>query len=307
MILDKANLDELALFDAAGFPARDGESPEDLRKRVKETLAVQEEFLTQLKENRKAIVFDEIELFHKDLIPEELTSEVEELTDNLYGFKVKHVAGFFLSGTVGLLWGGCLIGDPDTNFSVFLLRNGFKNKKRWLFYNRTELMAHELCHSVRQVLEEHTLEEYFAYQTSPSALRRYLGNCFIKELDAILFIIPALLLFVAELLHTLLWPNMHMIYFWILALLYPAYLFIRNAKARKCVKKAAKKLQSLGFSNVNAVLFRCTRTELEEIGNCKSNLEVEELLNKYRDTQLRWQVTLYRFRPDRIYHDVESI
>lgn len=307
MILDKANLDELALFDAAGFPARDGESPEDLRKRVKETLAVQEEFLTQLKENSKAIVFDEIELFHKDLIPEELTSEVEELTDNLYGFKVKHVAGFFLSGTVGLLWGGCLIGDPDTNFSVFLLRNGFKNKKRWLFYNRTELMAHELCHSVRQVLEEHTLEEYFAYQTSPSALRRYLGNCFIKELDAILFIIPALLLFVAELLHTLLWPNMHMIYFWILALLYPAYLFIRNAKARKCVKKAAQKLQSLGFSNVNAVLFRCTRTELEEIGNCKSNLEVEELLNKYRDTQLRWQVTLYRFRPDRIYHDVESI
>lgn len=307
MILSKENLEELALFDAAGFPARNGESPEDLRNRVKSTLDIQAAFLNKLAEDGKATVFDEIELFHQDLIPEELTSEVEELTDNLYGFKVKHVAGFFLSGTVGLLWGGCLIGDPDTNFSVFLLRNGFKNKKRWLFYNRTELMAHELCHSVRQVLEEHTLEEYFAYQTSPSALRRYLGNCFIRELDAILFIIPALLLFVAELLHTLVWPNMHMIYFWILALLYPCYLFIRNAKARRCVKKAAKNLQLIGLSNVNAVLFRCTRTELEEIGRCKGKLELEELLQRYQENQLRWQVTLYRFSQDRIYHEDESI
>lgn len=307
MILSKADLDELASFDAAGFPARDGETPEDLRNRVKNTFDIQEAFLTKLKEEGKATVFEEIDLFYQDLIPEELTAEVEELTDNLYGFKVKHVAGFFLSGTVGLLWGGCLIGDPDTNFSVFLLRNGFKNKKRWLFYNRTELMAHELCHSVRQVLDEHTLEEYFAYQTSPSPLRRYLGNCFIKELDAILFIIPALLLFVAELLHTLVWPNMHMIYFWIVALLYPIYLLSRNANARRCVKKAAKNLQSLGFSNVNAILFRCTRTELEEIGKCKNKLEVEELLNRYKDSQLRWQVTLYRFREDRIYNQIDAI
>ena len=76
-------------------------------------------------------------------------------------FAIDYVPGFYLFEKVGLLWGGCSIYDDETEMKVFLLRPAFKNKKRFLIYDRTELIAHELCHCARQVLHDHAIEEFF--------------------------------------------------------------------------------------------------------------------------------------------------
>ena len=170
----------IAGLDAAGFMPLPGESEADFIKRSEGILACHRDFEEMLEVQGKLTVFDFVEVKKEEKIPPEIMEQAGEVTWNLYRFKVSHVPGFFLSRAVGLLWGGCLIGDPDEHFSLFLIRNSFRKKERWLFYRRTELFAHELCHSMRMELHESTLEEYFAYQTSPSRLRRYLGNCFIR-------------------------------------------------------------------------------------------------------------------------------
>ena len=193
-----------------------------------------------------------------------------------------------------------MLSDPDENFSVLLLRNAFKKKSRFLSYTRDELLAHELCHSVRQSLCEITLEEYFAYQTSPSPLRRYLGNCFIRDLDAVLFVLPTLVLLAAVMVRDFAFHALPVWPFWILALVYPAFLLLRNARSRSIVKRAEKKLASFGVEDISPVLFRCTREELLALGKLESRQDFDQFRFEMAQQELRWKIINTRFIQEQI-------
>lgn len=285
----------LARLDASGFIPAPGESSRDFLARVSNSISRFSEFNQRLAEEGEAVVFDELLVKAADRIPDQLFDEAAEITGARYGFAIRHVPGFFLSRAVGMLWGGCLIGDPDEGFSVFLIRGAFRSRTKWLFYRRSELMAHELCHSARQPLLESTLEEYFAYQTSPSFLRRYLGNCFIHDRDAIIFIIPALVLLAAQLVQLLWWPPLPIWPFWILALAYPAYLLRRNQLSRNIVKRAEKHLRACGVEAPEAVLFRCTLEEIRDLGVISNRAALDEYSRRRAAVELRWQIIDYRF------------
>ena len=288
-------MDRLIALDAAGFLITPGEDAAGFLKRVEAVREVSAAFEKELASGEKIKVFDIFEVSADCRIPPEITGEVAGITEKLYGFAVHHVPGFFLSRAVGLLWGGCLIGDPDEHFSLFLIRNSFRKKERWLFYRRTELFAHELCHSMRMELHESTLEEYFAYQTSPSRLRRYLGNCFIRDWDAILFVIPALLLFTASIVRDFIYPSLWIMPFWILAFIYPLFLLFRNARSRRVVKRAGKRLRQFGVNDVEAILFRCTREELLQLGSLADRAEFDRYAADMAQKELRWKIILERF------------
>ena len=288
-------LRQATLLDAAGIIPGKYESAEDFFSRAQRSFDVQRQLSNALLTEGGATVFDEIEIRNELRADPAILEEAAEVTDKLYGFRVQHVPGFFLSGSVGLLWGGCLIGDPDLDLAVFFLRDSFRLRKKWLFYDRTELAAHELCHSARTAMNEAALEEYFAYQTSSSKLRRYLGNCFIRDYDALLFVIPALFLPAAQFLQITLLPELPVWPFWIFALIYPVYLLIRNQKARNVVNRARKALKRCQVEMADAVLFRCVPQELEEISRLKERCDLEEYVNRKGERELRWQVIARRF------------
>lgn len=287
-------LDRLIALDAAGFLVTEGENTEDFLQRIEDTEKVYADFENQLASGEKVMVFDQFEVTAADRISPELSGEAAGITADLYGFSVTHVPGFYLTRQVGLLWGGCLIGDPEQNFAVFLLRNAFRKHRRFLNYRREELLAHELCHSVRHVMSEPSLEEYFAYQTSPSPLRRYMGNCFISDKDALFFLLPVMLLPIVEVVRALwLWWFPTWI-FWILAVVYPLFLLWRNHRSRSLVNRARKVLKSAGINQCEAVLFRIYPDEMEEI----SRLELEDVdsyAEKKSGVSLRWKVIYERF------------
>ena len=287
-------LEKLAELDAAGFLIRENEQAEDFLQRVSDISGTYEAFDAELAANDQVVVFDTFSVSAADRISPELPEEAAAITGDLYGFAVRHVPGFYLTKQIGLLWGGCLIGDPDANFAVFLLRNAFRKHRRFLNYRREELLAHELCHSVRHVLEEPLLEEYFAYQTSPSPLRRYLGNCFISDKDAWGFLLPVMLLPVAELLRALWNPEFPSWIFWIMAAVYPLFLLVRNHLSRKLVAGARRVLRSAGVEKCEAVLFRCTPEELDELGKCDP-AALAGWMEQKAAQQVRWQVIKYRF------------
>ena len=285
----------IAELDAAGFMPLPGESEKEFIARADGILACHRDFDEALETEGKLTVFDFAEVTKEEKIPPEIIAQAGDVTWDLYRFRIAHVPGFFLSRSVGLLWGGCMIGDPDERFSLFLVRNSFRTRERWLFYRRTELFAHELCHSMRMELHETSLEEYFAYQTSPSALRRYLGNCFIRDWDAILFVLPALLLFAAVVVHDFLYPGVPVGLFWILVFIYPVYLLFRNARSRRVVKRAGKNLSRFGVNDVQAILFRCTREELLQLGELADKAAFDDYASAMAQKELRWQIITERF------------
>ena len=294
MSFPEAELARGVELDGAGFLPRRGESAEQFFRRVETILGIHREFEAELAAAGEVGVYG-LQLRSQDRIPDEIIGEAEEVTDRLYSFRTRHVPGFFLSRDVGLLWGGCMICDPDHPLSVFLIRGAFRKRQRWLFYNRRELLAHELCHSMRQSLEEITLEEYFAYQTSPSRLRRYLGNCFIREYDAIWFVIPALLLLLAQVAQSFWLPGLPVWPFWPVALAYPAFLLIRNGISRWLVKRAAKKLAAFGVEKPSAVLFRLDRGEIRRIGAMERPGEFEQYAAERKESDFRWAILCARF------------
>ena len=289
------NIEELTALDAAGFIAGNGETEAEYVDRVSRVRAAHADFLDRLQRSGSAEALDGIVVKSEDAIPPEFYDAPAETTRKLYGFEVRHVPGFFLSRQVGLLWGGCLIGDPELDFSLFLLRGTFRNREKWLFYRRDELLAHELCHSARQALGEVTLEEFFAYQTSPSRLRRNLGNCFIRDRDAVLFVLPSLVLLGAEIARGFFFPEFPAWIFWILALVYPLYLLIRNRISLNLVRRAEKALVRCGVEEPFAVMFRCTREELKTIARFTSSEELRTFADERGKSEIRWRIIRERF------------
>ena len=293
--LAAAELEDLASLDRAGFLPESGESAARFRSRVERIRDRQKKFLSDLSAAGRLSVLDGIEVDASARIPEEIVGEAGEVTEKLYGFSAHHVPGFFLSRDVGLLWGGCMIADTEDLLSLFLIRGAFRSRQRWLFYRRSELLAHELCHSMRQSLRDMELEEFFAYRTSPSPLRRYLGNCFIRPLDAVLFVFPTLLLLASQVVQSFLWPRLPVEPFWLLALAYPAFLLFRNQRSRNAVFRAARKLKRWGVLSPMPVLFRCTAAEIRELGKIRSSAEFWNLVASRSSSSLRWSILAYRF------------
>lgn len=273
----------------------ENETAEQYLARVSAIVATHRQFEENLTAQGEVSVFEGIKVRNSDRIDDAIAAEAAETTRQLYDFTVDYVPGFFLSGEVGLLWGGCLIGDNETHLSVFLIRGIFKKKQKWLFYNRRELMAHELCHAAHQILDDCRTEEYFAYQTSPSRLRRYLGNCFIHSYDAILFVVPPMILLLAQVLQFMWLPHLPVWPFWALAAIYPLFLFVRNQLSRNEIIRAKQNLSQLDFNKTTAILFRLTSPEISEIARIKDPAALKSYLADKQQNNLRWQVIAYRF------------
>ncbi len=288
-------IDELAELDAAGFLAGRGESEDEYLERIAKIRFAHAEFASRLENETEVEALPGITVRKADAIPRDFYDAPAEITGNLYGFATYHVPGFFLSRQVGLLWGGCLIGDTDRDFSLFLLRETFRTRKKWLFYRRDELLAHELCHSARQALGENTLEEFFAYQTSPSALRRKFGNCFINDRDAVLFVVSPLLLLAAEILRNVWFCRFPSWIFWLPVLIYPAYLLMRNQCSIRLLKSAKRKLEAFGVTLPLALLFRCTREEMSEIASLADTDAWKSYVDGKAEQEVRWRIIGERF------------
>jgi hypothetical protein len=294
--LKEDNTDALVELDKCGLLPAPGEELASFKKRLLELHVRLQEFHKKLNDNGKVDLFPGFPLKKKQLITKEIISEAAEITQNLFEFSVSWVPGFFLSKSLGLLWGGCAFTMPDSMFSVFLIRRSFTERVKWFIYRRDELLAHELSHAARGPLHDMIYEEHFAYMTAPSRVRRYMGNCFRTKMDAMLFLIPVLVLLTAQSIESFtryryeIWP------FWIAALAGPAWLIFRNQLCRNIYFKAVKTLKKAGIKNPRAVLFRCTTSEMREIA--KSSRRLDSLRIYFRNksgSELRWQVIMTRF------------
>lgn len=201
----------------------------------------------------------------KNRIPRPIINEALRLTGELYDVQPDWVPGFFANEKNGALWGGCALSDPASNLTLFIIRKIFRRQQKFLVYDRRELTAHELTHAAHQHVDEWLFEEYFAYQTARSKLRRFFGSCFIGKYDALLFLLPILLLPVVQMLNILGIILLPMWIFWVAAAIYPIYLLRRCWYIALIMRKARSFLLRNHVQKPDAVLFRMTVQEIQSL------------------------------------------
>ncbi len=289
-------LDDFCELDGRGFLAAPGETEEGFSERIAVMRENVVELEKEIEENGRSVP-DRAFPLERDLrIPREVMALAGERTLENYGFAINWVPGFYTSRPLGPLWGGCSVTFPERGFSVFLVRRDFEKKERWFLYGRGELLEHELCHVARAPIGDRYFDELFAYRLSPSAFRRYFGNCFLSVWDALLFLLPVMLLLFAQIARTFVFSSLPMYPFWILAGLYPLFLLFRNHVLRRTFFRAKKALVSAGATDSEAVLFRCTGEEIFRISAFTSAPdEVREWIGKRIGKELRWSIINRRF------------
>ncbi len=286
----------LRLDDNGIFPAPE-ESLEAFRARLEELSREKEALDHALRDEAPVPVLSDLYVKRSEQIEPDTLAEAAGVTERLYQFHIDWVPGFFLSGEVGWLWGGCAVSEPGRQLPAIFLRRSFQRRRRWFIYRRQELVAHELCHVARTPLNNLRLEEFFAYQTSNSPLRRYLGNCFIGRWDALYFLLPSLLVLAAQIcqlyfaLPLPVWP------FWLLVAAGFGWLLGRNHLARRCCRQAQRRLRQAQTARPLAVLFRCTDAEIGAIAKLPDGDGVRDYVRRKTQEQLRWQIIAAKFFP----------
>ncbi|MCK5843671.1 MAG: hypothetical protein KAG97_03115 [Victivallales bacterium] len=298
--LNEENLNALIELDSNGLLLAPKETVDHFKKRLTILKKHLDEIRSELKSNGSMPLLPSITLERKRRIPSAILAEAAAIDEKHYAFSIDWVPGFFLSKSLGFLWGGCAISFPEDHLSIFLIRASFAEKKRWLMYRRDELLAHELCHVARMPIGDRSFEELFAYHLSPSRLRRAFGNCFQYTWDAVLFITPFFMLVAAQALRFLLnepsWLPIEP--FWILVPLYPLFLLCRNQWLKTKFSKALRNLRLAGLDDPMPVLFRMTKKEIFEFAGFAGARDLPAIqthLSAKMKEDFRWRVISKRF------------
>lgn len=252
----------LRRLDRRGLIVAPGETAPEFAARLGKLEAALQKLEAELRSSGHCEPAPGITIDSANRISGTIINEALQLTGKLYDVQPDWVPGFFANEKNGALWGGCALSDPASKLTLFIIRKVFKNKRRFLVYDRRELLAHELTHAAHQHVDEWLFEEYFAYRTAKSALRRFFGSCFIGKYDALLFLLPILLLPVVQVLNLTGFVQLPVGVFWGIAAIYPCYLLHRCCRIDKVMRKARSFLHSSGIKNPDAVLFRLTVQEI---------------------------------------------
>ena len=288
--------EKASLLDERGFLAAPGEDLVSYQKRVLAQEKRIDDFKKALDQEGVLEPYCGLIVSKDGLIDPAVLREVAPVTENAYGFSIDWVPGFYPEKGLGLLWGGCSIDGYEEVPPLFIIRKSFRKKKRFFIYSREELTAHELCHVARNPINDRSYEEHFAYAVSKSAFRRYTGNCFKTEKDALFFLLPVFLMLMFRiaqaggyLLQLPSWPV------WVFIALWPSWLLWSEYRSRRVYSGAEDALKKF-TDRPGAVLFRCTGEEIRTLGGLAADPEkVRTFLKEKENSDLRWQILFRRF------------
>lgn len=303
-LLKKAENNDLETFielDKAGFILASHETASMYVQRLKELNKNIQEMETEL-DSSGFFSIDSDKFPKEERIDTTFFESPSKTNQDLYSFKINWVPGFFVTPDFGLLFGGCAYSFSPDFFSVFIIRNSFRQKKKWLIYSRDELISHELCHVARAAMKSTIFEETFAYQTSTSYFRKKMGSILRSVWDTFITLgLVFLLLFlqiyqtffvegVTEALHN------PVNYCWLFLGGFLLFLGLRQMNANRVFHNALKNL-SLLTKKPLAILFRCSDQEIYELAKMKDLTPetLKNLFHKQDSEDLRFSIINERF------------
>lgn len=295
---EKGEEESLIALDAIGLPFAPGEKLPDYIKRLHCLQKRLQDFTAKL-ENEEEYQMEDLTLRKEDRIPVDLLRRCTEVTKQKYGFQIDWVPAFFINPSFSWLFGGCAYYDNQNIFALMIIRKSFAKREKWFIYRRSEILAHEMCHVARLSLQSTDYEERFAYRISESRFRRRLGGVFESPRDSFLLLGSTLLLLAGQCWRVGFAQNMPIWPFWSLVGGVFAFLFTRDARRHRTLRRAMKNLESLRTETWSeAVLFRCSDQEIKEIAAFKNKDELNDWIKDKKDSAgWRWRIIEKRFYP----------
>ena len=302
MMEDHEKLDRLVALDEKGLVMAPKETSEEFSQRV-ESQEKFEKYLSGEFKERGVAVFCGMELREENRLPEGLIRQCLQAIEKRYK-TVPSYLPVFVTKDVGFFWGGAAIGfrdidgmiDKDAFFAVVQMRMSFQHKKRFLIYDRDEILAHEACHIVRMAFEQEAYEEPLAYMLSKTGFRRYLGPILRNMGDFTIFAILFALFMVGQILDQIMVvPD---IVWWLSKIpfiLFVTYLGVINHGVYKRLRGAVRNLEDIFGENADAVVFRCSDSEIDEIAGLSDPDKARRRLKEKAEIDPRWQVMFSRF------------
>jgi hypothetical protein len=234
--------------------------------------------------------------------PFDFTNDLSNLLTkefHLYDMHPSWVPVFFSNHKLNPWHGGCAwifqLTETSPTAALFQLRKSLQKSNTYLgYYDRKELVTHELAHVGRMVFDEPKFEEMIAYRTSKSTLRKWLGPIIQTSSEGALF---------AFLLMTILMIDLFILFFghietfsFILALkIVPIALFgyglIRLQKKHRQLNATSKKLLSMTNSaeKADTILYRLTDLEIASFGKLSPEL-IKKYICEEKERSLRWRL-----------------
>lgn len=273
-----------------GFIPGPLETEEEFSKRV--------DYCLKVREHIKPVIGDK--LTEGDLKQEYLIlHEALPLAKSLFDISPDWIPLFFSNFKLSFWQGGCAwifqITDQSPTSAVLQLRRKFLTSPvLFPFYQRKEVIAHELVHAARMAFNEPKYEEILAYQTSQSKLRCWLGGIVQSQKEVWLFFFSLMMSSLGLFLS--IWSGLPgddpLIWIlWTLPFILIFLAFFRNIKKQRIFKKCLENLnKSLKDpSKALAVMMRLTDEEIEKF----SSFSPSEIIQYAQDSllsSLRWRI-----------------
>lgn len=295
-------LDRLIALDEKGFIKSPAESVDDFIKRAEFTDKLENHMAKEFA-RQGFVEFGSVRFSKDERVPAEIIDKCLSRVRDHYRIEAGWIPTFF-SSNLGPFWGGQALGfqdsegeiEKDTPFVIVQLRDSFREKEQFLIYKRDEIVSHEACHIARMLMEQDIYEEPLAYLLSDSKFRRYLGPV-LRSFKDFWILTVVYLLFMA--VHFMAWLiELPVWLFWsskVPLVLFGVFLGVRNHRVYKRLFRAIGTLGSVFGENAEAVAFRCTDNEIDEIASMKADGDLEGLLRGKMEEDVRWQVIFNRF------------
>ncbi len=289
----EADLEALATLDANGLFMAPGESEQDYLERLHQFAKRMHDFKADM-ETGDGYDLDDLKLRPEKSVARELIEECARLTDEHYAFRAEWVPAFYINPKFSWLFGGCAYYSMPDMFTVVILRKTFRNRQRWLFYDRREILSHEMCHAARMAIGSEVFEERLAYQVSGSGFRRRFGGLLHSPFDTLAILGSTFLLLGMQMLRTFLLPGLPIFPFWMLVIGIVGFMLGRDRRCHRTLNRTIENLDKVTEHSA-AVAFRCSDAEIEQISRFENAEELRGWIEKTGEHDRRWQVIVHRF------------
>lgn len=184
--------------------------------------------------------------------------------------------------------------EKDSPTAAFIqLKKCFFNNKRAFFYDREEIIAHELSHIGRMAFDCPLYEEIIAWSASKNWFRKFMGPLFISIKETSIFVFLLITLLMLDLMGLFLGSNTlfkQLLLLKAIPLSYLLYAGFRLWKRQKTYSKCLKNLYQLTQEEAvaRAITYRLTDEEIVLFSKITAP-EIGAYAEKSAARSLRWK------------------
>lgn len=274
-------------WNSIGFIPSETEDEYRFKKRIEYCLTLNEQLS---KNNQINLPFEET-----DQNPKKFLEKILPITEELYGIRPSWVLLFLSNYQLKPWQGGCawiFQMDENSPTSAFIqLRKQFRESSTYLkIYHRNELLSHECAHIGRMTYQEPKYEEFFAYQSSHSKLRQWMGPFIQSSKESLLFVLLLSVVIFADLAYLATGHGMNWMH-WLKLLPIIMILggFFRLIMRHNTLKKCRINLETILSSHETGhLMYRLTDHEIESFSRF-SKAEIFNFIEKEKKRSFRWK------------------